>query len=80
VTLLFRTGQRLSSKARCAHTGNCTAILHPDAGRRQGEQWFVPLYLPFPQTFDEMPERDFIALPIATATDVRIRADRKASG
>jgi hypothetical protein len=60
---------------RCARDGE---ILHPYAGRRQDEQWFVLLYLPFPQTFDEMPERDFIALPIATADDVRVRADRKA--
>ena len=55
-------------------------ILHPYAGRRQGEQWLVLVYLPFPQTFDEMPERDFIALPIATAHDMRIRADRQATG
>lgn len=54
-------------------------ILHPYAGRRQGEQWFVLLYLPFLQTFDEISERDFIALPIAMAADVRARADRQAA-
>jgi hypothetical protein len=37
---------------------------------------FVLLYLPFPQTFNEMPEHDFIALPIASAADVRVRANR----
>jgi hypothetical protein len=52
-------------------------ILHPYAGRREGEQWFVLLYLPFSQTFGEMPERDFITLPIATAVDVRTRATRQ---
>ncbi len=40
---------------------------------------FVLLYLPFLQTFDEMSERDFIALPIATAADMRARADRQAA-
>ncbi|MGY6258918.1 hypothetical protein ACXIVK_36345 [Paraburkholderia caledonica] len=52
-------------------------ILHPYAARNDGERWIVKFYLPFPQTFDEMPERDFIALPIATAADVRARADRE---
>lgn len=51
-------------------------ILHPYAGRKDGEQWIVRLYLPFRQSFQEMPEQDFIALPIATAADVRARADR----
>jgi len=37
------------------------------------------LYLPFLQTFDEMPQSDFIVLPIATAADVRARADRQAA-
>src|SRR6185312_6478789 len=46
-------------------------IVHPYTGRREGEQWFILLYRPFPQTFDEMPEREFIALLIATAADVR---------
>ncbi|KAA0072909.1 hypothetical protein CIW54_28095 (plasmid) [Paraburkholderia sp. T12-10] len=53
-------------------------ILHPYAARRNGKRWIVRLYLPFPQTFDEMPERDFIALPIATADDVRARSKRHA--
>jgi len=55
-------------------------IVHPYTGRREGEQWFILLYRPFPQTFDEMPEREFIALLIATAADVRIRVDRHAPG
>jgi len=41
-------------------------ILHPYAGRKDGEVWFVELYLPFLQTYDAMPESDFIALPRAS--------------
>ncbi|RZF24486.1 hypothetical protein EVC45_38390 [Paraburkholderia sp. UYCP14C] len=52
-------------------------ILHPYAGRKDGSQWRVRLYLPFPRSYSEMPERDFIALPIATAADIRARADRQ---
>lgn len=51
-------------------------ILHPYAGRKDGEQWIMRLYLPFQRSFLEMPEQEFIALPIATAADVRTRADR----
>lgn len=51
-------------------------ILHPYAARKSGKRWIVKLYLPFPQTFDEMQERDFIALPIATAAGVRFRSKR----
>jgi hypothetical protein len=52
-------------------------ILHPYAGRKDGKAWTVLLYLPFLRTYAEMPEREFIALPIATAADVRARADRQ---
>jgi hypothetical protein len=51
-------------------------ILHPYAGRKDGEQWVIRLYLPFRQSYSEMPDCDFIALPIATAADIRERADR----
>ncbi|PMS30863.1 hypothetical protein B0G57_12749 [Trinickia symbiotica] len=60
---------------RCAHDGE---IFHPYAGRKDGAQWIVQLYLPFRQSFLEMPEREFIMLPIATAADVRARADQSA--
>lgn len=59
---------------RCAPDGE---ILHPFAGRKDGEQWIVRLYLPFLQAFREMSEREFIALPIATAADVKTRANRQ---
>lgn len=49
-------------------------ILHPYAARKGGKRWIVKLYLPLPQTFDEMSERDFIALPIATSDDIRARS------
>ena len=37
------------------------------------------LYQPFLQTYAEIPERGFIALPIATTVDVRARADRQST-
>ncbi|NII11052.1 hypothetical protein [Oleiagrimonas sp. C23AA] len=52
-------------------------ILHPYAGRKDGEDWMVELYLPFQGTYDVMPERDFITLPRASAKDVRVRADQR---
>jgi hypothetical protein len=51
-------------------------ILHPYAGRKEDEAWIVKLYLPFRKEYSEMPERDFIALPVATADDIRTRAGR----
>jgi len=48
-------------------------ILHPYAARKEDGQWIVRLYLPFPQSYSEMPERAFIALPIATTADMRAR-------
>jgi hypothetical protein len=51
-------------------------ILHPYAARKDGDGWIMRLYLPFRQSYSEMSERDFIALPVATAADVRARADR----
>ncbi|ARL03791.1 hypothetical protein BOC41_02700 [Burkholderia pseudomallei] len=51
-------------------------ILHPYAGRQEGESWVVELYLPFRGTYEVMPERDFIALSIASADDIRARASR----
>lgn len=55
-------------------------LLHPYAARRDSERWIVQLYLPFQRAFNEMPELDFIALPIATATDVRVRANNLSVG
>jgi hypothetical protein len=59
---------------RCGSDGE---ILHPYAGRRAGGDWVIELYLPFLKTYSEMVEHDFIALPIATAQDIRARADRQ---
>lgn len=56
---------------RCRPDGE---ILHPYAGRRVDASWLVRIYLPFLQTFEEMPELQFISLPIATAADIRRRA------
>lgn len=50
-------------------------ILHPYAGRKDGDAWVVLLYLPFLRTWAEMPEREFIALPVAIAVDVRARGE-----
>ncbi|WP_129560958.1 hypothetical protein [Paraburkholderia dokdonensis] len=49
-------------------------ILHPYAGRKEGESWIVELYLPFRGTYEAMAERDFISLPRATPDDLRARA------
>lgn len=51
-------------------------ILHPYAGRREGNSWVLELYLPFCKTFEVMAEDAFIALPRATAQDIRQRAAR----
>ncbi|MDT8843837.1 hypothetical protein ParKJ_41310 [Paraburkholderia fungorum] len=59
---------------RCRADGE---ILHPYAGRKDGEEWIVELYLPFLRIYGEMQERDFIALPVATAANIRQRADRQ---
>jgi hypothetical protein len=59
---------------RCRTDGE---LLHPYAGRKKEGVWMVDLYLPFPQTYDTMAESDFIALPIATAYDIRVRAERR---
>lgn len=58
---------------RCRWDGE---ILHPYAGRKNGSVWLVEFYLPFLERYDVMPERDFIALPRASAHDVRARATR----
>jgi hypothetical protein len=55
---------------RCRQDGE---ILHPYAGRKEGDVWMVQMYLPFLNTYDEMAERDFIALPRTSAEDIRIR-------
>jgi hypothetical protein len=35
----------------------------------------IELFLLFPGTYEEVMERDFIALPMATTQDIRVRAD-----
>lgn len=52
-------------------------ILHPYAGRKEGQGWVVELYLPFAHDYAAMAERDFIALPRALADDVKARAQKK---
>ena len=59
---------------RCRPDGE---ILHPYTGREEGEGWIIELYLPFLNTYDAMPELDFIALPRANAPDVRARSAAK---
>jgi hypothetical protein len=54
-------------------------ILHPYAGRKEGNAWVVDLYLPFQNIYDVMTEHDFIALPRASAKDVRLRANQPKS-
>lgn len=56
---------------RCRPDGE---IFHPFAGRKEGQNWAVEIYLPFLNTYDVMLERDFIALPRVKASDVRARS------
>ena len=52
-------------------------ILHPYAATKDGDIWIVRLYLPFLRVYEKMAEHAFIALPIATAANVRARADQE---
>lgn len=54
-------------------------ILHPYAGRKMASEWVVLLYLPFLGNFDQMAEASFLRLRIASAADIRARADREAA-
>ena len=60
--------------------GSDGEILRPYAGHKDCGRWVVRLYLPFPQSSSDMPKRDFTALPVNTAADLRARADRQPAG
>lgn len=49
-------------------------ILHPYAAHKVGQEWMISFYLPFAQGWGEIPEMQFIALPIASALDVKSRS------
>lgn len=49
-------------------------ILHPYSGHLEGETWCVESFLPFAETYEVMPEDDFIKLPRATQDDVKRRS------
>lgn len=49
-------------------------LLHPYAARKSGDGWIIRLYLPFLHEYAEMPEIDFLRLPIATEIDLKRRA------
>lgn len=51
-------------------------ILHPYAGRKEQGAWMVDLYLPFLNAYEAMRERDFIALPRASAQDIKARSEK----
>lgn len=51
-------------------------ILHPYAGRRNGGGWTILVFLPFLDSFDEMPESEFIRLPIVSIEDIEERAGK----
>lgn len=55
-------------------------ILTPYAGRKQAGTWMIDVYLPFQESYWAMTEDEFIALPRATAQDIRSRADRAKPG
>lgn len=54
--------------------GEDNELLHPYAARKSGDGWVVRLYLPFLHEYAEMPEVDFLRLPIATEVDIKKRA------
>ena len=49
-------------------------LLHPYAARQSGDSWVICLYLPFLHEYAEIPEIDFLRLPIATKIDLKKRA------
>jgi len=49
-------------------------ILHPYAARKVGEEWMISFYSPFTRNWGEMPEAQFVALPISTSIDIQRRA------
>lgn len=51
-------------------------ILHPYAAEEGQDGWIILVYLPFPQTFSTLPERDFIHLRSAKEKDLKERRDR----
>ena len=51
-------------------------ILHPYAAEEGEDGWMILVYLPFPQTFSAMPERDFVRLQAATEDHLKERHDR----
>ena len=55
-------------------------ILHPYAGRPENEKWVICFYLPFTEVWGEMPEAEFIGLPVSTTADLRERAHRLSIG
>ena len=51
-------------------------ILHPYAAEEGQDGWIILVYLPFPQTFSTLPDRDFIHLRSAKEKDLKERRDR----
>lgn len=51
-------------------------ILHPYAAEEGQDGWIILVYLPFPKTFNALPERDFVHLPAATKVNLKERRDR----
>lgn len=49
-------------------------LLHPYTAWQSGDMWIIRLYLPFLQQYAEIPEIEFLGLPIATKADVKLRS------
>lgn len=49
-------------------------LLHPYAARQDDGRWLIMLYLPFPGKYEEMPEIEFLSLPLVSKGDLRERA------
>ncbi|WP_176053211.1 hypothetical protein [Paraburkholderia caribensis] len=53
-------------------------ILHPYAGKQSADgSWLVQIFLLFPRTYIEMPELEFIGLPVANEHDMKTRSNRQ---
>lgn len=54
-------------------------ILHPYSAKRDEEEddgtWYIRIFLLFPRSYIEMPELEFIRLPIATEEDLKRRKE-----
>lgn len=73
----YPRGRRLLEFDRVRADGE---ILHPYAARREGDEgaaaWIIRVFLPFTKEWQEIPECEFIRLPLSTPAAIQARAKR----